>query len=388
MNIIIVGGGFGGVKAALELAKQPAHHIRLISDKPDFQYYPAMYAAATGQNPEGSWIPLSEIFAGKKNVEVIVDKIISIDPQAKKLASKEREYSYDSCILALGMVTSYFGIKGLDEYAYGIKSAAEVKRLKDHLQQTVVMCDSDEHYVIVGAGPTGVEFAASLGSYLARLCGHYGVDGEYMNLDLVEAAPRILPKMNEHTSNAVRKRLTKLGVRVMEGKAVESQSPSHLMVAGKPIESNTVVWTSGVTNHPFFKENAKHFTLAKNGRVEVNEYLEAADGVYVIGDNAATPFSGLAQTALKDAKFVARHIKRLERKAPLVAYKPTMPPVVLPVGKGWAAFEWRGLRLYGWPAALLRLAADLIGYHDILPLKKALRIWMMADKKEPMPPKA
>ncbi len=387
MNITIVGGGFGGVKAALELAKNAQHKVCLISDKPDFQYYPAMYAVATGQSSEGAWISLKEIFAHKKNVEIVVDKIISIDPDAKTLSSKTQHYSYDACVLALGVVTSYFGIKGLDEYAYGIKSATEVKRLKDHLQKTIITCDSNEHYVVVGAGPTGVEFAASLGSYLARLCGHYNVDSTYMNLDLVEAAPRILPKMNEHTSNAVRKRLTKLGVRVIEGKAVESQSPSQLMVAGDPIKSNTVVWTSGVTNHPFFKENARYFALAKNGRVEVNDYLEAANSVYVIGDNAATPFSGLAQTALKDAKFVARHLRRVERGAAPVAYKSVMPPIVLPVGKFWAAFEWRGLRLYGWPAALLHFAANLIGYHDILPLGKALRVWMMADKKEPMPPK-
>lgn len=385
MNITIVGGGFGGVKAALELAKQAKNHVTLISDKPDFQYYPAMYAVATGQSGEGSWIPLKEIFARKKNVEIVIDPIVSINPDKKVVASQTKEYSYDACVLALGMVTSYFGIKGLEEYAYGIKSATEVDRLKKHLQETVIKCDSNEHYVIVGAGPTGVEFAASLGSYLARLCGHYGVENEYVNLDLVEAAPRILPKMHERTSLAVKKRLTKLGIHVLEGKAVESQSPRHLMVAGEPIESQTVVWTSGVTNHPFFKANAQHFTFSKNGRVEVNEYLQARDDVYVIGDNAATPFSGLAQTALKDAKFVARFLAHNASGTTPSAYKPVMPPVVLPVGKGWAAFEWRGLRLYGWPAALLRVAADLIGYHDILPLKKALRVWRMAEKKEPMP---
>jgi len=385
MNITIVGGGFGGVKAALELAKRPKNQVTLISDKPNFQYYPAMYAVATGQNGEGAWIPLKEIFARKKNVEIIIDPIVSINPEKKVVASKVKEYSYDVCILAFGMVTSYFGIKGLEEYAYGMKAASEVDRLKKHLQKTVIKCDPNEHYVIVGAGPTGVEFAASLGLYLARLCGHYGVKNEYVNLDLVEAAPRILPKMHEKTSLAVKKRLTKLGIHVLEGKAVESQSPSHLMVAGKPIESQTVVWTSGVTNHPFFKANAQHFTFSKNGRVEVNEYLQAHDDVYVIGDNAATPFSGLAQTALKDAKFVARFLMHKTDGTTSISYRPVMPPIVVPVGKGWAAFEWRGLRLHGWLAWLLHLAANLIGYHDVLPLKKALHVWRIAERKEPMP---
>lgn len=377
MNITIVGGGFGGVKAALELAKDPTNNITLISDKPDFQYYPALYGTATGHSHTQSWVPLGQIFAGKDNIRVILDEITAINPKKRILMGVAGvEYSYDTVIMALGAVTTYFGIEGLDTYAYGIKSAAEIKKLKHHLYSQLSEQGSiDKHYVIVGAGPTGIELAAALGSYLERLCKHYGVSHRSININLVEAAPRVLPKMSEATSAKVTARLKKLGVNVQTGKAVQSATADNLVVNGKPIKSHTVIWTSGVANHPFYKANQEHFTLAPNGRVVVDNHMLAAKDVYVIGDNAATQFTGLAQTALHDALFVATNIARAKAKQSLREYKAVMPPVVVPVGENWAVFEWRKLRLSGWIASVIRRVADLVGYSDILPIGLSLGVW-------------
>jgi NADH dehydrogenase len=147
------------------------------------------------------------------------------------------------------------------------------------------------------------------------------------------------------------------------------------MVGGKPISTRTVIWTAGVTNHPFFKENAAHFTLAKNGRVEVDEYMLAAPDVYVIGDNANTPHTGLAQTALHDAIFVAKNIRRELQSKKLKKYKPVKPPVVIPVGENWAVLEWKKIVIGGLLGSLIRRAADFIGYSDYLPLGQALGVW-------------
>jgi NADH dehydrogenase len=128
MKITIVGGGFGGVKAALELSKDKNSHITLITDKTDFQYYPGLYGTATGKSHLQSWVPLGEIFAGINNIHVVIDKVTKIDKAAKKITGQSGEiYEYKTLILSLGSVTTYFGIKGLDEYAYGIKSAEEIK---------------------------------------------------------------------------------------------------------------------------------------------------------------------------------------------------------------------------------------------------------------------
>lgn len=378
MNITIVGGGFGGIKAALELAKDKRNSITLISNKPDFQYYPALYSSATGHSHLESWVPLGTVFAGIENIHVTLDTITSIDGNEKTLQGESgTTYKYERCILALGVVTTYFGIKGLDASSYGIKSEEEVIRLKRHLYSDIAEKRSlDKHYVVIGAGPTGVELAAALGSYVRRLSNHYGLKhGGEPKVDLLEAAPRILPRMSEATSKIVLRRLQKLGVNIRTNQAVESATADHIMVGGKPIKSRTVIWTAGVTNHPFYKENSKTFELLPNGRVKVDDHMIAAPSIYVIGDNAGTPFTGLAQTALHDANFVAKNIWREQNGRPLKKYKAVKPPVVVPVGDNWAILEWHGIRISGWLGSLLRRAADLIGYNDILPLGQALGVW-------------
>jgi NADH:ubiquinone reductase (H+-translocating) len=378
MNVTIVGGGFGGVKTALELSKHSNVQVTLITEMPHFQYYPALYDAATGHSHLEAWVPLSRIFESRPNVEVVIDSITTIDPNARIVTGASgKEYGYETIVLALGSVTTYFGIKGLDQYSYGIKSVAEVNAFKRHLYEEMGKeHEIDKHYVVVGAGPTGVELSAALVSYLDRLRKQFHlIDGRKIHIDLVEAAPRVLPRMSEGASKIVHKRLEKLGVKVHLGKAVQSQNADSLMVSGKPISSHTVIWTSGVANNPFYKANEQHFKFAPNGKVIVNEYMQAMGNVYVIGDNAATPFTGLAQTALHDAQFVSGNLIRLQHHHKAVPYKAVKPPVVVPVGERWAIFEWGKLRLWGWPASLLRRAADFIGYHDVLPIGQALGVW-------------
>lgn len=377
MHITIVGGGFGGIKAALELAKDKSNQITLISDRPDFRYYPALYGAATGRSHLTSWVPLGEILAGKQNIRVHLDTIISINPDEKNVTGESGAlYQYDRCILALGMVTTYFGIKGLDGNTYGIKTEAEIKKLKHRIYSSIALEHKlDDRYIVIGAGPTGVELAGALGTYLKRLCKHYGVKDSKLRIDLIEAAPRILPKMSETSSEKVKRRLKRLGVSVYAGKTVQSGNNDGIVVDGKQINSRTVIWTSGVANNPFYEANKSHFNIDDHGRIVVDEHMKAAPSIYVIGDNAATKFSGLAQTALHDAKFVAANFKLDRRKRTKKTYKPVMPPVVIPVGKNWAVFEWHKIRLYGWPAAILRRAADFIGYSDYLPIGQALGVW-------------
>jgi NADH dehydrogenase len=377
MNITIVGGGFGGVKTALELSKDSANHITLITDKPDFQYYPALYGAATGRSHLESWVPLTTIFNGKKNVAIQYDTIETVDPASKVLSGKSGQtYTYETCIMALGTVTTYFGIQGLETYSFGIKSADEIEKLKQHIYADVIEGRGvDKRYIVIGAGPTGVELAAALGSYLKKLSKHLRMKDANMHVALIEAAPRVLPRMSEKASAKVLRRLEKLGVKVQTGKTVESAAEDVIMVNGELMTSDTIIWTSGVANHPFYKANADHFEFAPNGRIVVDAHMQTKNGIYVIGDNAATPFTGLAQTALHDAIYVAKHIERVANDQPIMDYKAIMPPVVVPVGAYWAVFEWRKIHITGMIAAMIRRAADFIGYSDILPIGQVFGIW-------------
>jgi NADH dehydrogenase len=379
MKILIVGGGFGGVKAALELAKHKNNKIVLISNNDNFQYYPALFSTATGHDFRESWVPLTEIFKDVTNVKLVTETAVSIDPDKKVVRTASRtDYTYDNVVFALGSVTTYFGIEGLDTYSYGIKSEEEIRRLQTHLWTEMSDgTDDEKNYVIIGGGPTGVELAGALGEYLRVLRKHFGIKKKTLRISLVEAAPRILPRSSEQTSRAALKRLKKLGVKVEVNKKVERQTIDSLIVNGRPIKTQTVIWTSGVMNVPFYKDNQPHFELNERGKVNVDEFMRARPHVYVIGDNANTPYAGLAQTALHDAIFVAKHLMGSKKK-----YAPKMPASVVPVGHNWAVFEWGKIRFAGWPGGVMRRLADLVGYHDVLPISWAMKAWRAGDKKQ------
>lgn len=383
MRIVIAGGGFGGVKTALLLSRDKKFHITLVSDKDHFLYYPALYGTATGHSHLESVVTLDHIFRDAPNVKIVIDTVTSIDAQQRAVIGKKGRYHYDNVVFALGVVTTYFDIEGLKENTFGIKSYKEVNRLKQHLHQELADDHHmDKNYVVVGAGPTGVELSASLMSYLDRIAKNHKVRHGKIRISLVEAAPRVLPRMSERASKKVELRLKKLGVQVRTGQMVQGASHDDITISGKKVPSHTAIWTSGVMNHPFFKDHDHLFPIAKNGRVEVDSNLRAAPHIYVIGDNAATPYTGLAQTALHDAHYIADHLQRLLANRSLKPYKAQKPPVVIPVGENWAIFEWGPLCFGGFIASLIRRAADLIGYDDLLPIGQALGVWRAQFIKE------
>ena len=377
-KILILGGGFGGIKVALSLIEQSNLDITLLSDHENFRYYPTLYHTATGGSRSASSIPLKEIFADKK-VRLIFDSGKTLDRQKKRIrGSSGKTYPYDVLIVAMGVVTNFFGIQGLEKYAYGIKTNDEADRLRKHLHQQLVEDKKpDLNYVIIGGGPTGVELAGALGAYIRHIMKRHGLKDSRLHVDLVEAAPRLMPRMPRDYSKAVQRRLHRLGVKLYLNQAVQAETADALMVNGRPIASHTVVWTAGVTNHPFLKAN--EFKLTDHGKAAVDQYLQAEPSIYVIGDNADTPFSGMAQTALHDGQFVAANLKRQVAGRQPRAYKPKRPVYVTPVGKRWAAVLWNKVHIYGRFGSFLRSAADFAGYHDYEPWWPASKHWLARD---------
>jgi NADH dehydrogenase len=379
MNILVVGGGFGGVKASLELAKHKSNTVTLISSDDNFQYYPTLFSTATGHDYRESWVPLETVFKGIANVKVVIDTATAVDVQKKAVTARSgTEYGYDKVIFALGSITTYFGIEGLDVYAYGIKSEDEIRKFQMHLWKEMSDgSDTEKNYVIIGGGPTGVELAGALGEYLKVLREHFGIHKKTLHISLIEAAPRLLPRLSEQTSKRALRQLKKLGVHVETNKKVEKETADELIVNGRPIKTQTVIWTSGVMNVPFYKQNETQFVLNERGKVTVDEFMRSSEHVYVIGDNAGTPYAGLAQTALHDAIFVAGHIMGASNK-----YKAKLPPCVIPVGHNWALFEWGKLRFGGILGHFMHRMANLIGYHDILPIGWSISAWRAGTKKQ------
>ncbi len=182
-KIVILGGGFGGIQAALTLSRKniPKLKIVLISDKHHFEYTPALYRVVTGKSPLEVCIPLSEIFSAKggyasggKNVEIVIDTVLKINLKENKIEGESgSHYDYDYLVLALGAETAFFGIPGLPEHSFGFKSINQALILKDHLhslfeeyKKSGKIKGGDElHIDIVGAGPSGIELAGELNQY-------------------------------------------------------------------------------------------------------------------------------------------------------------------------------------------------------------------------------
>ncbi len=380
-RLLIVGGGFGGIKAALELAPDNRFDITLLSEGTHFRYYPDLYRTATGGRMANASIPLSELFKDK-SVHIVQGTAVSLDRAARTISLEDgRAVPYDTLVLALGVVTNYFGIPGMQEFSYSIKSIAEAERFKAHLHdQLMDERRPDLNYVIVGAGPTGIELAGALPEYLRHIMTNHSVKSKSIHIDLIEAAPRLLPRMPKDTSAMVGRRLRKVGIKLFVGKTVQGVSADQLMVSGKPIRSHTVIWTAGVTNHPFFKNNG--FMLTPRGKVATDMYLQAEENIYVIGDNANTPYSGMAQTALLDGKYVAESLRRKADGNDPPSYKVKKPVTVIPVGSRWAAVLWGNVRIYGLLGWSLREIADLRAFADYEPWWKAGTQWLTGFETE------
>lgn len=380
-KVLVVGGGFAGAKVALELAGDSRFQVTLLSENDDFRYYPTLYRAATGGKRANSSIPLVTLFEDSAAL-IAKGKALTIDRKTKTVTTDQGAvHAYDTLVLALGVVTNYFGIPGLDEFSYGIKSIEQTDRLKAHLhQQLIDERKPDLSYVVVGGGPTGIELAGALPVYLKKIMKAHGIRQRNIHVDLVEAAPRLLPRSPRDTSRLLQRRLRRVGVRLHLGKVVQGQTADGLTVSGKPIHSHTVIWTAGVTNNPFFSNNG--FVIMNRGKVATDIYLQAEDNIFVLGDNANTPYSGMAQTAVHDGAYLAENLKRRADGKHFKSYTAKEPWSVIPVGGRWASATRGSIRAYGLAGWFLREAGDFVGFRDYASWDKAGKQWLTGFEKE------
>ena len=382
MHVVVVGGGFAGVKAALELSKRQVGKITLISDEDYFLHHATLYATATGKDYAESVIPLKDIFESHPAVTVVKDRMTSLDPTRRLVIGDVTQYHYDNLIIAVGSVTTYFGIEGMAEHSYGIKSLDEISKFHDHIHKEVVEKKLDKEYFVIGAGPTGIELAGALNEHLKHLAKSNRLENSRAKVTLVEAAPRIAPRSSATAAKIISKRLKEQGIRVLVNHKVNALDENGITIDGKKVETSTAVWTSGVGNNPFFKAHEHLFKLAPNGRVNVNPHLEAIPHVYVLGDNNTVKYSGMAWPAMHQATYVAKHLSRLVTKLPHGAYHPRSVMSGLPVGENWGYVEWLGLYVSGKTGYKVRRWMELHGYKQILPKAQAIAIWRAHDIAE------
>ncbi len=342
-KIVIVGGGFAGVKAALELSKDDHFEIELITPHSRFEYHGAMYRSATGRSPLEVVVPMSEIFAGVKNVDIILDSIVELRPDSHDIEGESgRVYSYDTLIMGVGYVVNYFGIEGMALHAESMYSVSRAIRLRHRLVGAIRNQPKDTplNIVVIGAGPTGVEIAADIQNFVKIVEGRHGLPAVNLDVTLVEGSDRVLPMLSSESSDIALKRLQEVGVNVKLNTQITKCNKDSIETATDSFHCDIPIWTAGNRANPLFEAYPDTFTLNKRGRVAVNDYFQSERAnIYVIGDAADTTYSGMAQTAIHNAIHVAKNLTRAANNKRQQKYTPKLPAYVVPIGGEWALLE-------------------------------------------------
>src|ERR1700736_3979552 len=322
--VVIVGGGFGGLSAARALKKAPVRVI-LIDRNNHHLFQPLLYQVATSVlSPGQIGSPIRGILRNGQNTTVILGQVTGIDTAERRILvdSTDRTgvpISYDYLILATGVQHSYFGHDEFEKYAPGLKSLADAVALRNKILQAFEAAEAEEDpsrhrelltFVLVGAGPTGVEMASAIAimvrSTLKREFRR--IDPAAARIVLVDMAPRVLPPFSEELSSAAKQRLESLGVEIRLGHSVDQIDADGVVVAGERIASKTVIWTAGVSPSPAGKWLGVQTDRAGRVRVEKDLTIPGHPEIFVVGDTASLdqngkPLPGVAQVAMQQGRY-------------------------------------------------------------------------------------
>src|SRR5437588_1622796 len=368
-RVVIVGGGFGGLAAAKALGKAPVEVI-LIDRTNHHVFQPLLYQVATSVlAPSQMSSPIREVLRRHKNTTVIMGEVTGVDKEQRCVFvnDADREHvpvRYDYLILATGARHSYFGHNEFEKFAPGLKSLADAVGIRNKILSAFEQAEAEEDvdlhrdlltFVLVGAGPTGVEMAAALAIFVRT-----SLRSEFRRIDptsarivLIDAARKVLGTFAPSLSDAAELHLQKLGVEIHLGHAVEKIDSEGVIVAGERIASKTVIWTAGVTPSPAGKWLGAETDRAGRGRIQPDLRVLNHPAIFVVCDTASLdqdgkPLAGVAQVAMQQGRYVGKLIRRqlAGKKAPK-PFRYFDKGTMAVVGKGWAVLQSGKIRLHG-----------------------------------------
>ena len=387
-RVVIVGGGFGGLSCARALDGSAADVLLL--DRHNYHLFtPLLYQVATALlDPSDIAYPLRRAFRKSRNVRFRQELVDHVDVVARVLRTAGGdEIPYDSLVLATGSLNNYFGNAPLAEHTIGMKSLPEAMRLRNHvlscLERAAKTPSAEERaawltFVVVGGGPTGVEYAGALAELLGIVLGadYPELDRRHARIVLVEGLDRLLsafhPKLGAYAERSLRKR----GVEVVSGTLVAKADDASVFLSnGVTIPAHTVVWSAGVRpTDPI--ENEAERSRSKRLVVDERLRLEGHEDVYVIGDAASVQEDGgelpmLSPPAMQGGRYVARAIKdRIAGRAePRKPFRYVDKGTMATIGRHAGVADLHGFRIrgfLGWLVWLFVHVYYLIGFRNRL----------------------
>lgn len=381
-HVVIVGGGFGGMATAKALRKAPVR-ITLIDRTNHHVFQPLLYQVATSVlSPSQIGAPIRGILHGQKNTTVILGEVTGMDKEQHGVVvnSVDRQgvrLPYDYLVLATGATHSYFGHPEFEQYAPGLKTLADAEAIRNKILQAFEQAEAEEDpsrhrdlltFVLVGAGPTGVEMAGAIAVLVRNTlrAEFRWFDPASARIVLVDMAKRVLGPFSEELSQAAKERLEKLGVEVRLGQGVEQIDEDGVIVGGERIASKTVIWTAGVAPSPAGKWLEVGTDRAGRVRVQPDLTVPAHPEIFVIGDTASLdqdgkPLPGVAQVAMQEGRYAGRLIlRRVTGQPALPSFRYFDKGSMAVVGAGYAVLQTGKLHLKGALAWLAWAAAHIM----------------------------
>jgi len=390
-KVIVAGGGFAGIQLVKNLDEK-LFDILLIDRLNYHQFTPLFYQVASSQiEPTNISFPLRFIFRNKKNVQIRMAEILSVDRNKKQLITTIGNFDYDYLVIAIGSKTNFFGNTEIEKHALTLKTIHEAIIIRNKILQTfekVISATEEEkekllNLVIVGAGPTGVELAGAFAEIKKNVLpkDYPGIDFSKFNVILVEGTKNMLNAMSDNAKAASMKYLENMGVTIItEALLTKYDGETAVLNNGNEIKTHTVIWTAGVTCHRM--EGIPETAFTRGNRIKVDRYNKVNDieNIYALGDIALMETSKypkghpqIANVAINQAKCLAKNLKATELNRTLTAFEYKDFGTLATIGNNKAVADFPFIKLKGYIAWLIWMFLHLM---LILSVKNKLIIFI------------
>ncbi|MFN3189365.1 MAG: NAD(P)/FAD-dependent oxidoreductase [Aureliella sp.] len=376
-QVVIVGGGFAGLNAARALKSEHRVSVTLIDRRNHHLFQPLLYQVAmAGLSPADIAAPIRSILSKQRNLRVLCSEVQRVDSEEKRLETTTGTIDYDYLLLACGAMHSYFGNDHWEEHAPGLKTleqATEIRRRvlrafeNAELTDDVLERKKQLTFVVVGAGPTGVELAGAIGemSRFTLAKDFRNIDSKQARIILIEAGSRILPMFNEQLSSRAARDLEGLGVQTWTNSRVTQITEEGVEVSGEQIKAATVLWAAGVEASKLGASS--EFDCDRQGRVIVDSdlSLSKAPEIFVAGDQCSfttepgKTLPGVAPVAVQQGRHFAKVIRADLDGAPRPEFVYFDKGQMATIGRSRAIAETGKMKLTGFSAWLAWLVVHI-----------------------------